>query len=47
MYYVSMLRCADDSLYVGSTRDLDARMEQHAFGRVDTYTSRRRPVTLV
>nr|WP_254431519.1 GIY-YIG nuclease family protein [Agromyces sp. Marseille-P2726] len=42
-----ILRCADDSLYVGSTRNLDHRLEQHAAGTVHSYTSTRRPVTLV
>nr|WP_284301910.1 GIY-YIG nuclease family protein [Homoserinibacter gongjuensis] len=28
-----MLRCSDGSYYVGSARDLDARMQQHASGR--------------
>jgi len=42
-----MLRCADDSFYVGSARDLDARMTQHAIGTAGSYTSTRRPVTLV
>ena len=42
-----MLKCADDSIYVGSARDLDTRVQQHALGHVDSYTDRRRPVTLV
>ena len=42
-----MLRCADGSYYVGSTRDLRRRLEQHASGLGATYTSRRLPVELV
>ena len=42
-----MLRCADGSFYVGSTWDLDARMTQHSIGSAGSYTSKRRPVTLV
>ena len=29
MYYVYMLRCADDSLYTGYTNDPDKRLRQH------------------
>lgn len=47
MPYVYMLRCSDGTLYVGSTRNLEARMEDHARGKGGDYTSHRRPVTLV
>ncbi|TDO91866.1 GIY-YIG nuclease family protein [Enemella evansiae] len=47
MAWVYILRCADQSLYVGSTRDLEARVAQHARGLGGEYTSRRLPVTLV
>ena len=46
MPWVYMLECANDVLYVGSTRDLDARMEQHSTGRIG-FTSRRRPLKLL
>ena len=39
-----MLRCADDSFYVGSTRNLDHRLQQHAIGKGAVYTSTRLPV---
>ena len=45
--YVYMLRCADGSLYVGSTRDLRSRLFQHEIGDGAAYTSDRRPVELV
>ena len=45
--YTYMLRCSDDSLYVGSTRDLALRVYQHQVGEGATYTRRRRPVELV
>ncbi|GAB16575.1 hypothetical protein GOEFS_006_00280 [Gordonia effusa NBRC 100432] len=45
--YMYILRCADGSFYVGSTRDLDARVAQHNSGDGAKYTSRRRPVELV
>ena len=45
--YVYILRCGDGHLYVGSTRDLENRLEQHRVGKGAAYTSRRLPVELV
>ncbi|WP_084152300.1 GIY-YIG nuclease family protein [Nocardioides halotolerans] len=48
MPYTYMVRCNDDTYYVGSTWDLDGRIWQHNHspdGAV--YTRRRRPVELV
>jgi putative endonuclease len=47
--FVYMLRCADDSLYVGSAtgKDLDRRIAQHQAGAFPGYTYTRRPVELV
>jgi LAO/AO transport system kinase len=45
-FHVYILRCSDGSYYTGQTDDLDARMQQHAFGQVG-YTSTRKPVELV
>jgi len=42
-----ILRCADDSYYVGSTRNLDGRVWQHQNGKGADYTQHRLPVTLV
>ena len=42
-----ILECADSTYYVGSTRNLEHRLEQHAAGVVHSYTSTRRPVVLV
>ena len=42
-----ILRCADGSFYVGSTRDLAVRMQQHASGMGSEYTAKRMPVELV
>ena len=47
MAWVYMLKCVDDSIYVGSTNDLDARLWQHEHGLGGTHTSRRRPVELI
>jgi putative endonuclease len=47
--FVYMLRCADDSFYVGSATgdDLAPRIEQHNAGAYPGYTCHRRPVVLV
>jgi putative endonuclease len=42
-----ILECADDSYYVGSTKDLDERILQHQKGTGAQYTSNRLPVKLV
>ena len=47
MAHMYILRCGDGSLYVGSTRNLDIRMQQHAIGKGAKYTSTRLPVELV
>ena len=46
MPFVYLLRCADRTLYVGWTDDVDARVAMHNEGRGGTYTRRRRPVKL-
>jgi putative endonuclease len=46
MPWIYILRCADDSFYVGSTRDLEYRLQQHAIGSADGYTRSRRPLAL-
>ena len=47
MAFMYILRCADGSLYVGSTTNLTRRLEEHAAGIGALYTRRRLPVTLV
>jgi putative endonuclease len=46
--YIYMLRCANDSYYVGAARrGLDRRVSEHNEGVYGGYTSTRRLVTLV
>ena len=47
--YVYMLKCADDSFYVGTATgdDLSKRVAEHESGAYPGYTSTRRPVQLV
>ncbi|MFZ5882559.1 MAG: GIY-YIG nuclease family protein [Chloroflexota bacterium] len=47
MAWMYILKCADGSYYVGSTKNLERRMEQHQSGKGARYTSRRLPVELV
>ena len=42
-----ILQCADDSYYVGSTKNLELRLAQHQEGKGARYTARRLPVKLV
>jgi putative endonuclease len=44
---VYMLRCADDSYYVGCANDLERRIAEHQSGAFPGYTYSRRPVELV
>jgi predicted GIY-YIG superfamily endonuclease len=43
---VYILRCADGSLYIGQTEDLEARLLKHHDGTACRFTARRRPVSL-
>ncbi|MCK1619867.1 GIY-YIG nuclease family protein [Bradyrhizobium sp. 159] len=46
--YLYILRCADGSYYIGTTRTaLDIRVAQHNAGTFEGYTKARRPVTSV
>ena len=47
MAHVYILRCSDGSYYVGSTRNLAARLHQHRTGNGSQYTSRRLPIELL
>ena len=44
---VYLLRCADESLYCGIARDVEARLAAHAAGRGARYTRGRAPLTLL
>ena len=47
MRYVYILRCQDESLYIGESDELKARIDRHNDGRGCVYTASRLPVTLV
>lgn len=47
MFFVYILECADKTLYVGSTNDLEKRLHQHNNSKQGAhYTKIRRPVIL-
>jgi predicted GIY-YIG superfamily endonuclease len=46
VWFLYILRCADGSLYVGETGDVDQRIEDHNRGRGGPHTAKRRPVRL-
>jgi putative endonuclease len=45
--FTYILECADGTLYVGWTTDLERRLHAHNAGRGGRYTRGRRPVRLV
>ena len=47
MAWMYILRCSDESLYVGCTTDLGTRLRRHAEGEGGSYTAKRLPITLV
>jgi putative endonuclease len=47
MAWMYILKCADNSYHVGSTKNLDLRLFQHNSGKGSRYTSGRLPVELV
>lgn len=47
MWFVYILRCADDSLYIGETNDVARRVAKHNEGSGAAHTEKHRPVRLV
>ena len=47
MPFTCILRCADDTLYVGHTENLASRERTHNDGKGAKYTATRRPVRMV
>lgn len=47
MYYVYILECSDKTLYIGSTNNIEKRVEAHNISKTAAkYTRARRPVVL-
>ncbi len=48
MYYVYMVKCADETLYTGISTEVERRIEEHnSSDKGSKYTRVRRPVSLV
>ena len=47
MWYVYILKCADDTLYTGVTTDLSRRVKEHNSKKGGSYTRIRTPMELV
>lgn len=46
-YFIYILRCADQSLYIGRISDLERRLSEHKNRQGCTYTALRLPVEIV
>jgi len=46
MYFVYILKCADNDLYIGCTENIDERLERHRTGQVPA-TKPRLPIDLI
>ena len=47
MWWVYLLKCFDDSIYTGSTNNLNKRINAHNAGTASKYTRARLPVVLL
>jgi predicted GIY-YIG superfamily endonuclease len=47
LYFVYILKCADDSYYIGHTNDIERRLVEHKTGLYVGYTVVRLPAYLV
>jgi predicted GIY-YIG superfamily endonuclease len=46
-FFVYIVRCRDDSYYIGHTDNLEERIAQHQLGIDKCYTCSRRPISLI
>ena len=46
-FFVYMLKCKDESYYIGHTDDIEKRIAEHNDGSIKCYTQSRLPVTVV
>lgn len=46
-FYLYILECADGTLYIGHTDNLDRRLRQHDEGKAGSYTASRCPLKLL
>ena len=46
-FYIYILRCSDNSYYVGHTDNIEKRISEHRFNQYNCYTSKRLPIEVV
>ncbi len=46
-WFVYVIRCEDESLYIGVSQDVEQRFTDHRMGRGAAWTARHRPAQLV
>ena len=46
-FFVYILRCSDNSYYVGHTDNIEFRIAEHKLGKISGYTSSRLPIECV
>lgn len=46
-WFLYILKCADESLYTGITKDIERRFKMHSEGKAARYTRTRRPLEIV
>ena len=46
-FYVYILKCSDNSYYIGQTDNLERRISEHKFGKYSGYTSSSLPIKVV
>ena len=46
-WFLYILKCADQSLYTGVTKDIERRFKRHSEGKGARYTRTRRPLEIV
>lgn len=47
MWFVYVLLCEDDSLYTGSTNNVEKRFETHKSGKGGKYTKSHKPLKII
>lgn len=46
-FFLYIIKCSDDSYYVGHTDEIEKRIAEHMLGNIQCYTSTRLPLELV
>ena len=47
LFYVYILKCGDNSYYIGHTDNIEKRILEHKFGKYSGYTSSRLSIKMV